>query len=172
MTHISRRDLLVFGVALSASSLLARSAWARTTALLGGLCRKTASAEALAAVAPREQLLFDFGWKFQFGHGSDPAHDLGFGIRSGQTLPRPATSSLPRPSSTTRSGARSTCRTTGPWNCHSSRRRASSMSHGFKPLGPALSGDQRGLVPARVRDSGRRSGQAHLQSSSMAPSAT
>jgi beta-galactosidase len=42
-----------------------------------------ASAEALAAVAPREQLLFDFGWKFQFGHGSDPGRDLGFGNSQG-----------------------------------------------------------------------------------------
>ncbi|MGB8261262.1 MAG: beta-galactosidase GalA, partial [Terracidiphilus sp.] len=42
-----------------------------------------ASAEALAAVAPREQLLFDFGWKFQFGHGTDPARDLGFGNSQG-----------------------------------------------------------------------------------------
>jgi beta-galactosidase len=41
------------------------------------------SAEALAAVAPREQLLFDFGWKFQFGHGTDPARDLGFGNGQG-----------------------------------------------------------------------------------------
>jgi beta-galactosidase len=42
---------------------------------------ETASAE--AAVAPREQLLFDFGWKFQFGHGSDPARDLGLGNGQG-----------------------------------------------------------------------------------------
>jgi beta-galactosidase len=42
-----------------------------------------ASAEALAAVSPREQLLFDFGWKFQFGHGSDPARDLDFGYGQG-----------------------------------------------------------------------------------------
>ena len=41
------------------------------------------SAEALAAVAPREQLLFDFGWKFQFGNGIDPAKDLGFGYGQG-----------------------------------------------------------------------------------------
>ena len=32
-----------------------------------------------AAIAPREQFLLDFGWKFIFGHGSDPARDLGFG---------------------------------------------------------------------------------------------
>jgi beta-galactosidase len=41
------------------------------------------SAAAPAALAPREQLLFDFGWKFQFGHGSDPARDLGFGTGQG-----------------------------------------------------------------------------------------
>ncbi len=82
MPGLSRRDLLCSGLALSASSLLARSAWGRTAALLTGY-PGAASAEALAAVAPREQLLFDFGWKFQMGHGSDPARDLGFGNGQG-----------------------------------------------------------------------------------------
>ncbi len=78
MPGISRRDLLCSGLALSASSLVARSAWARTAALMGGY-PNAASAEALAAVAPRQQLLFDFGWKFKFGNGADPARDLNFG---------------------------------------------------------------------------------------------
>jgi beta-galactosidase len=82
MSAISRRDLLCSGLALSASSLVARSAWGRTAALLAGY-PQAASAEALAAVAPREQLLFDFDWKFQFGHGTDPARDLGFGYGQG-----------------------------------------------------------------------------------------
>jgi len=82
MTRISRRDLLCSAAALSASSILARSAWARTAALLAGSA-DAASAAALAAVAPREQLLFDFGWKFQFGSGNDPAKDLGFGVGQG-----------------------------------------------------------------------------------------
>jgi beta-galactosidase len=82
MPGLSRRDLLCSGLALSASSLLARSAWGRTAALLSGY-PGAASAEALAAVAPREQLLFDFGWKFQMGNGSDPARDLGFGNGQG-----------------------------------------------------------------------------------------
>jgi beta-galactosidase len=43
----------------------------------------TASGESQAAVAPRERLLFDFDWKFQFGHGSDPARDLGLGSGQG-----------------------------------------------------------------------------------------
>lgn len=82
MPHISRRDLLRSGLALSVSSLAARSAWARTAALLGGDIPE-GSATAVPAVAPREQLLFDFGWKFTFGHGSDPSRDLGFGFGQG-----------------------------------------------------------------------------------------
>ena len=78
MPAISRRDLLCSGLALSASSLVARSAWGRMAALMAGY-PEVASAEALAAVAPREHLLFDFGWKFKFGNGTDPAHDLGYG---------------------------------------------------------------------------------------------
>jgi beta-galactosidase len=82
MSMISRRDLIYMGVGLTASSLLARSAWGRTAALLAGT-PQAGSAEALATVAPREQLLLDFGWKFQFGHGTDPARDLGFGMGQG-----------------------------------------------------------------------------------------
>ena len=81
MTGISRRDLLRSGAALSASSLLARSAWARTALIAGDA--DAVSASALAAVAPREHLLFNFGWKFQFGNGCDPARDLGFGMGQG-----------------------------------------------------------------------------------------
>ena len=79
MSPFTRRDLLCSGVALSASSFIAQSAWARTAALLAASPR-AASAGALAAVAPREQLLFDFGWKFQFGNGCDPSKDLDFAI--------------------------------------------------------------------------------------------
>jgi beta-galactosidase len=77
MPHISRRDLLSSGLALSAASVVSRSAWARAAAALGA-----APADA-TALAPREQLLFDFDWKFQFGNGSDPAKDLGFGNSQG-----------------------------------------------------------------------------------------
>ncbi len=75
MSTISRRDLLCSGLALSASSLVARTAWARTAALLAG-----APEAASVALAPREQLLFDFGWKFQFGNGCDPSKDLDFAM--------------------------------------------------------------------------------------------
>jgi beta-galactosidase len=75
MPGFNRRELLFSGMALSASSLLTRSAWARVVALGEGF------APALAAAGPRERLLFDFDWKFQFGHASDPGRDLGFGAR-------------------------------------------------------------------------------------------
>ena len=80
MAGISRRDMLSGGIALSASSILARNAWARTAAALGQLDDPSA---ATPAIAPREKLLFDFDWKFTFGHGSDPAKDQGFGTGQG-----------------------------------------------------------------------------------------
>jgi len=79
MPGLSRRDLLYSGLALSASSFVDRSAWARTAELIAG----AGPAEANSAVAPREHLLFDFGWKFTFGNGTDPARDLGFGFDQG-----------------------------------------------------------------------------------------
>jgi len=75
---ITRRDLLTSGVALSASSLLAQSTLLRDIALPGKA--RGISNPADIAIAPREQLLFDFGWKFTFGNGSDPSKDLGFGF--------------------------------------------------------------------------------------------
>ncbi len=81
MSHISRRELIrnsmVSGLAISAGSLLSRSAWARAEAAAD------ISDKALSSVAPRERYLFDFGWKFQFGNGVDPAKDLGFGVGQG-----------------------------------------------------------------------------------------
>ncbi|HEX7728478.1 MAG TPA: beta-galactosidase GalA [Terracidiphilus sp.] len=81
MPGISRRTVLASGLALSASTLVSRSAWARAVSLLAD--EKFVSAQALAALAPRQQFLFDFDWKFTFGHGSDPARDLGLGVNQG-----------------------------------------------------------------------------------------
>jgi beta-galactosidase len=78
MSRISRRDLLGSGLALSTSSLMTRTAWARTAALFSHDAQVPGQGAA-PAIAPREQFLFDFGWKFMFGHGTDPARDLGFG---------------------------------------------------------------------------------------------
>ena len=82
MSDITRRDLLRTGLVVSASSLVANSALARANALLAHYSG-VASAEAESAVAPREHLLFDFGWKFFKGHGSDPSRDLNFGKDQG-----------------------------------------------------------------------------------------
>ncbi|MGB8844413.1 MAG: beta-galactosidase GalA, partial [Terracidiphilus sp.] len=79
MFRISRRDLLGSGLALSTSSLMARTAWARTAALFAHDPLAADSIATPSATAPRERLLLDFGWMFIFGHGSDPARDLGFG---------------------------------------------------------------------------------------------
>ena len=79
MSGITRRDLLATGVALSASSLIAQSNLLRSVALPGKEILENSNG-ADVALAPREQLLFDFGWKFTFGNGVDPSKDLGFGF--------------------------------------------------------------------------------------------
>ncbi|HKF01320.1 MAG TPA: beta-galactosidase GalA [Candidatus Sulfotelmatobacter sp.] len=80
MPSLTRRDLLRSGLAVSASTLVIGPA-ARAHALLSGDLQ--IATEASPAVAPRERLLFDFGWKFFQGHGSDPRRDLGFGMGQG-----------------------------------------------------------------------------------------
>jgi beta-galactosidase len=82
MAGISRRELLSSGLALSVSSLIARSAWGRSAMRLAA-APEAVTAGASAAIAPRQRMLFDFDWKFQFGHGADPARDLGFGNGQG-----------------------------------------------------------------------------------------
>ncbi|MGD0569900.1 MAG: beta-galactosidase GalA [Candidatus Sulfotelmatobacter sp.] len=81
MSTFTRRDLLRSGLALSASSLVAGPV-GRAHALLSAY-PGVASAEAVAAVAPREHLLFDFGWKFFQGNANDPLRDLDFGYGQG-----------------------------------------------------------------------------------------
>jgi beta-galactosidase len=78
MPNVSRRNLLRSGLALSAASLVAGSAAARAESFLSAY-----AGEALAALAPRERFLLDFGWKFFQGNASDPARDLGFGDGQG-----------------------------------------------------------------------------------------
>jgi beta-galactosidase len=73
MTSPSRRDVLRSGIAAGVGSLVANTAAARAEGLLG------AAPDADGAAVGRERLLLDFGWRFTFGHGSDPAKDLGFG---------------------------------------------------------------------------------------------
>jgi beta-galactosidase len=73
---VTRRDLLRSGLAASAMPLIPGSI-RRAQALLASLPER---ADTSPALAPREQLLFDFGWKFFQGHGTDPARDLGYGM--------------------------------------------------------------------------------------------
>jgi beta-galactosidase len=83
MTSLTRRDLLRSSLVVSASTLLPGGV-RRVNALLAGSPHSgDASAEMTSAVAPREHLLFDFGWKFFQGHASDPLRDLGFGKGQG-----------------------------------------------------------------------------------------
>jgi beta-galactosidase len=77
MSSLTRRDLLRAGVAVSGVSLASPSWIGRANMLLAD----AESSAGFAAVAPRDRLLMDFGWKFQFGHSSDPARDLGLGVK-------------------------------------------------------------------------------------------
>src|SRR5215470_11242516 len=78
MSSFTRRDLMRSGVALTASALAANSLVSKAHAWLSKLPGGSLM-ESFRPVAPRERYLFDFGWKFTFGNGSDPAKDLGFG---------------------------------------------------------------------------------------------
>ena len=64
-----RRDVLKSGLAAAATSLLAPRF----------LTAELARPYGAQAVAPRERLLLDFGWRFHLGHASEPAHDFGYG---------------------------------------------------------------------------------------------
>ena len=80
MVETNRRALLRGAVAVAVHSLLVRNALA-----LGAARSAVAEhpVEALGAVAPRERLLLDFGWRFIPGHANDPSRDLGFGASQG-----------------------------------------------------------------------------------------
>ncbi|HEY6925042.1 MAG TPA: beta-galactosidase GalA [Steroidobacteraceae bacterium] len=78
MTHFTRRNLLGASFALPAASLFSRAAAAESGRSQGRA--SLIDGEGVAAVSPRQQLLFDFDWRFTFGHGTDPSKDLGFGL--------------------------------------------------------------------------------------------
>src|SRR5262250_15913 len=76
MLSLTRRDLLRAGAAVSATSL-SKNSWMPRPPLLA----ETSATKGATLVAARERLLMDFGWRFQFGDGSDTARDLGFGVK-------------------------------------------------------------------------------------------
>ena len=79
MPRISRRTLLSSGLAFSTSSLLPGTSLALTPAQGARIPEQLRSGDSTHDVGRREQLLFDFNWKFKLGNGNDPTKDLGFG---------------------------------------------------------------------------------------------
>jgi beta-galactosidase len=79
MPKLTRRDVLLSGIGVSGAAMLSRSAFARVQAIL----QAADNDAALAAVALREKLLADFGWKFKLGNADVPAKDLYFGEDQG-----------------------------------------------------------------------------------------
>src|SRR5450631_2676830 len=78
MSDLTRRDVVLAGLALPAASLFAGVARGKAPSSQGGV--PLVPDQGNTAISPREQLLFDFDWKFTFGHGTDPLKDLGFGF--------------------------------------------------------------------------------------------
>jgi beta-galactosidase len=87
MSQLNRRDLLRSGLVLSAGNLVINPRLSIAQALLGSAAGAEKSdpihPKTSIDLAPREQLLFDFDWRFFQGHGSDAARDLGFGSSQG-----------------------------------------------------------------------------------------
>ena len=79
MPKLTRRDVLVSGLGVSGAALFSRSGFASAQAML----RAAIDDAAVPAVAPREKLLADFGWKFKLGNADDPEKDLDFGKDQG-----------------------------------------------------------------------------------------
>jgi beta-galactosidase len=79
MSRWTRREVLKSGLAASAGALVFESL---------PIVQSSANTEselplanvANAQASPRERLLMDFGWRFQFGHANDAAKDFGLGL--------------------------------------------------------------------------------------------
>ena len=82
MSEITRRTAIASSLALAAPCLI--PARARADESGGDEAASPSLAQGVAALAPREQLLFDSDWRFAFGNGSDPAKDFDFGNDQGE----------------------------------------------------------------------------------------
>ena len=80
MIDITRRTFVFSGMGLVGSCLLPPIVWAGAGK---GSAEKQAWSQGGTALAPREQLQFDFGWRFAHGNGDDPSKDFGFGFGQG-----------------------------------------------------------------------------------------
>ncbi|KGT84626.1 hypothetical protein OC00_07360, partial [Xanthomonas vasicola] len=85
MSGINRRELLrgmlASGVSAALPAGAAGALVSAGAAAAPSAAKNSATTTALgdAALAPRERLLFDFGWRFHLGHASDAARDFEFG---------------------------------------------------------------------------------------------
>lgn len=78
MKSWSRRDLLRMGAQIGALAPTAARALA-SDSVHPGYSRQSSGSGAQSEATRRERMLFDFGWRFHFGHASDPSKDFGFG---------------------------------------------------------------------------------------------
>ena len=78
MKHWTRRDLLKLGV-LAPAAARAFATESESAHGFSGAPSSAPFAEGGNSPSPRERILFDFGWRFRFGHASDPSKDFGFG---------------------------------------------------------------------------------------------
>ncbi|HKF52387.1 MAG TPA: beta-galactosidase GalA [Candidatus Acidoferrales bacterium] len=80
MKHWSRRDLLKFSAKLGALAPAAAHAFASESVhAFPGAPSFAQSAKGGNNPSLRERILFDSGWRFHFGHASDPSKDFNFG---------------------------------------------------------------------------------------------
>jgi len=83
MVDTTRRTFILSSMGLASYGLLPRALWA------AGIGGGTAAKSSLpvhtgeSPMAPREQWLLDFDWRFAFGNGVDPTRDFGYGYGQG-----------------------------------------------------------------------------------------
>ncbi len=78
--EFSRRQILRSGALISAGSLLLHSPILDAESLAALKSDAPPAACPPVDLAPRERLLFDFGWRFTHGHAYDAARDLNYGV--------------------------------------------------------------------------------------------
>jgi beta-galactosidase len=132
MTEWTRRDLLKTSGLVLSSGIVSRVVGNRGAEALPVADNAVTRSNGLPPNG-RDRVLLDFGWRFHFGHASDPSKDFGC---DGQSRSRRWVKCSSRRSlySTTASGRPLTAHTTGRlnWTSRTIRRL---RAHGFKPIG-------------------------------------
>jgi beta-galactosidase len=80
MVDITRRTFVISSLGLVGAGLLPRFVLASNGKAMAGSPPWAFPPQSTTALAPREQLLLDFGWQFAFGNGDDPSKDFNFGF--------------------------------------------------------------------------------------------